>query len=139
MLPADKLMIDNTIVVFRSFIILFALIIPITPTGIPASNIRTLPKIPIVSSRLNKELEFKIFVGVLDHQIIKGITKTNVNCNPKIILLKTVLFSLISKVPPFVKFLFVKPIILQNNIFFNKEIFFVIVYKKGSFHDKGKQ
>ena len=69
MIPANRLMIDNAIVAFRSFIILFALIIPITPTGIPTKKIRILPQIPIYSNNLNKELEFRTLVGVLPQQL----------------------------------------------------------------------
>ena len=107
MLPAAKLMIDNTRVVFLSFIILFAIIIPIIPTGIPTSKIMPLPPMPIISSNLNKELEFRMFVGVLDHQTIKGMTKHIASSNPKIILSNTVLFSFISN-PPSIKFEFMQ-------------------------------
>ncbi len=96
MLPATKLMIDNTKVVFLSFIIFLALIIPIIPTGIPIKKIMPLPPMPTVSSNLYRELEFKTFVGVVDHQITKGITKNNASSNQKSILSDTVLFSFVS-------------------------------------------
>ncbi len=67
---------------------------------------RLLPKLPIGSSNLNKELEFKIFVGIFDHQITKGISKNNATSIPKIILSNTVLFSFISN-PPSIKFKFI--------------------------------
>ncbi len=108
MLPAAKLMIDNTRVVFLSFIILFAIIIPIIPTGIPTNKIMPLPQMTIIFSNLNKELEFRMFVGVLDHQTIKGMTKHIASSNPKIILSNTVLFSFIYNHAPLVKFKFMQ-------------------------------
>ena len=96
MLPATKLMIDNTKVVFLSFIILFALIIPIIPAGIPINKIMPLPQMPTVSSNLYRELEFKTFVGVVDHQMTKGITMNSASSNQKIIFSNTVLFSFVS-------------------------------------------
>ena len=65
-----------------------------------------LPPMPIVSSNLYKELEFKTFVGVIDHQTTKGITKSSASSNPKIIFSKAVLFSFISN-HLFIKFKFV--------------------------------
>ena len=118
--PAAKLMIDNTKVVFLSFIILFALIIPIIPTGIPTSKIMPLPPMPIISSSLNKELEFRMFVGVLDHQTTKGITKHIASSNPKIILSNTVLFSFIYNHTPLVKFLFISLFYRQFRICITK-------------------
>ena len=96
MLPATKLMIDNTKVVFLSFIILLALIIPIIPAGIPINKIMPLPQMPTVSSNLYRELEFKTFVGVVDHQITKGINMNSASSNQKIIFSNTVLFSFVS-------------------------------------------
>ena len=96
MLPATKLMIDNTKVVFLSFIILLALIIPIIPAGIPINKIMPLPQMPTVSSNLYRELEFKTFVGVVDHQMTKGITMNSASSNQKIIFSNTVLFSFVS-------------------------------------------
>ena len=96
MLPATKLMIDNTKVVFLSFIIFLALIIPIIPAGIPINKIMPLPEMPTVASNLYNELEFKTFVGVADHQITKGITMNSANSNQKIIFSNTGLFSFVS-------------------------------------------
>ena len=83
-------------VIFRNFIIFFALIIPTIPTGIPIKNIRPLPKIAISHKVSNKELEFKTFVGVVPLQIIRGINNTSINSDTKIILSNILLFSFIS-------------------------------------------
>ena len=83
MLPATKLMIDNAIVALHNFVILLAYIIPIIPTGMSTHKIMALPQIPMVSSNLNKELEFRMFVGVEDHHISKGIIKNSMSSNKK--------------------------------------------------------
>ena len=81
--PAMIFKIDNIIVAFLNLSILFALIIPKTPTGIPAKSISMLPQIPAPSNNLNNKLEFKTFVEVVDQQIIIGITNANANSNQK--------------------------------------------------------
>ena len=64
--------------------------------GIPAGS-KAHPQTPTTSSNLYKELEFKTLVGVVDHQITKGITEKNAHSSPKNILLKTVFFSFMSE------------------------------------------
>ena len=72
---------DNTIVGIRCFPNSFAFIIPMSPTGIPAKKISVLPPIPTYSNNPNRKLEFRIFVGVILHQIINGMSATKNNSN----------------------------------------------------------
>ena len=115
MLPTDKLMMDKMKVGFRNCSILFDMIIPMIPTGIPASN-KMPPQIPTTSNNLYMALEFKTLVGVKDHQITRGVSKTSASSDAKSVLLKTVDLFFIFKVTPLIKFLFIALFFIENFI-----------------------
>ena len=77
--PTDRLITDKIIVGILRFSNFFALTMPKTPTGIPVQKNKPLPLIPTISNNPNQKLEFRIFVGVILHQPIKGINITNIN------------------------------------------------------------
>ena len=80
-------------VAVRSFSILLAFRSPLIPIGIPAKKSKVIPTKPMSSSNLKTKLEFKMFVGVMHQQIIKGMNTANANSNPKIpISVRVVLF-----------------------------------------------
>ena len=91
---------------FRNCSILFDMIIPMIPTGIPASN-KMPPKIPTTSNNLYMALEFKTLVEVKAHRITRGVSKTSASSDAKSVLLKTVDLFFIFKVTPLIKFLFI--------------------------------
>ena len=87
------------IVAVRRFSIPFAFLRPMTPIGTPVKKIRVLPRNPMVSNNLNRELEFRILVGVMLHQIINGMKAANSNSNQKIHLLGRVTFFVMLEPP----------------------------------------
>lgn len=57
---------------------------PLIPIGIPAKKSKAIPIMPMSSSSLKRKWEFKMFVGVIHQQTIKGMNAANVSSNPKI-------------------------------------------------------